>query len=122
MSDGPEAGAVAGDDTGGGGNREGSVPGDEVWDEREDDGVTTLGGKRLVVFLYAVVVSIAGATGFFIGALGIRGLRPVSFLGLVTFQPTATGLAAYGMLTMGLGLGVLLALVVYVSDRYVDED
>lgn len=116
MSDGPEAGAGAG-----AGNRDGSVPGDEVWDE-VDDGASTLGGKRLILFLYAVVVSIAGLTGFLIGALGIRGLRPVTFLGLVTFQPTATGLAAYGVLTMGLGLGVMLALVIYVSKNYVDDE
>jgi hypothetical protein len=114
MTDGPEGGAGAG-------NREGAVPGDEVWDEADDE-VSTLGGKRLILLLYAVVVSIAGLTGFLIGALGIRGLRPVTFLGLVTFQPTATGLAAYGMLTMGLGLGVMLALVVYVSNEYVDEE
>ncbi|WP_254830497.1 DUF7520 family protein [Haloglomus salinum] len=114
MTDGPEGDAGAG-------NREGAVPGDEVWDEADDE-VSTLGGKRLILLLYAVVVSIAGLTGFLIGALGIRGLRPVTFLGLVTFQPTATGLAAYGMLTMGLGLGVMLALVVYVSNEYVDEE
>jgi hypothetical protein len=104
------------------GNREGAVPGDEVWDEADDDAVATLGGKRLILFLYVVVVSIAGFTGFLIGALGIRGLQSVSFLGLVEFQPTATGLAAYGALTMGLGLGVMLALVIYVSNNYVDEE
>ncbi|WP_276261259.1 DUF7520 family protein [Haloglomus litoreum] len=120
MSDGPEAGAGAG---AGAGNREGAVPGDEVWDDvAEEESVATLGGKRLILLLYAVVVSIAGLTGFLIGALGIRGLRPVTFLGLVTFQPTATGLAAYGVLTMGLGLGVMLALVVYVSSEYVDDE
>jgi hypothetical protein len=115
MSDGPEA------STDGGGNREGAVPGDEVWDEADED-VSTLGGKWLILVLYAVVVSIAGLTGFLIGALGIRGLRPVTFLGLITFQPTAVGLAAYGVLTMGLGLGVMLGLVIYVSNNYVDKD
>jgi hypothetical protein len=113
MSNGPEASADSG-------NREGTVPGDEIWDEAEED-VSTLGGKWLILTLYAVVVSIAGLTGFLIGALGIRGLRPVTFLGLVTFQPTAVGLAAYGVLTMGLGLGVMLGLVIYVSNNYVDE-
>ncbi|MFB6204910.1 MAG: cox cluster protein [Haloglomus sp.] len=117
MTDGPEAGAEAGARAG---NREGAVPGDEAWEEADDE-VRTLGGKRLILLLYAVVVSIAGLTGFLIGALGIRGLRPVTFLGLVTFQPTATGLAAYGVFTMGLGLGVMLALVVYVSDKYVGD-
>lgn len=118
MSDGPKAGTQS---EPGAGNREGTVPGDGVWDEA-DDAVATLGGKRLILLLYVVVVTIAGLTGFLIGALGIRGLRPVTFLGLVTFQPTATGLAAYGMATMGLGLGVMLALVVYVSEKYVDEE
>ncbi|TSD14433.1 cox cluster protein [Haloglomus irregulare] len=92
-----------------------------MWDEADED-VSTLGGKWLILVLYAVVVSIAGLTGFLIGALGIRGLRPVTFLGLITFQPTAVGLAAYGVLTMGLGLGVMLGLVIYVSNNYVDED
>jgi hypothetical protein len=118
MSDSPEGSAGG---SAGTGNREGAVPGDEVWDEPDDD-VSTLGGKRLILLLYAIVVSIAGLTGFLIGALGIRGLRPVTFLGLVTFQPTAVGLAAYGMLTMGLGLGVMLGLVIYVSRNYVDEE
>lgn len=117
MSDSPDGGASAGASPG---NREGAVPGDEVWDDPDDE-VSTLGGKRLVLLLYAVVVSIAGLTGFLIGGLGIRGLRQVTFLGLVTFQPTAVGLAAYGMLTMGLGLGVMLALVIYVSQNYVDD-
>jgi hypothetical protein len=118
MSDGPEGGAGAGTRAG---NREGAVPSDDVWDESDDD-VSTLGGKPIILLLYAIVVSIAGVTGFLIGGLGIRGLRPVTFLGLVTFQPTAVGLAAYGMLTMGLGLGVMLALVVYVSRNYVDDE
>ena len=117
MTDGTSAGSVDGER----GNREGSVPGDEVWEADETE-VRTLGGKPLIAVLYSVVVGIAGLTGFMIGALGIRGLRPVTFLGLVTFQPTALGLAAYGMLTMGLGLGVMLALVVYVSRNYVDQE
>lgn len=117
MSDSPEGSAGG---SAGTGNREGAVPGDEVWDEADD--ASTLGGKPIILLLYAIVVSIAGLTGFLIGGLGIRGLRPVTFLGLVTFQPTAVGLAAYGMLTMGLGLGVMLGLVVYVSRNYVDDE
>jgi hypothetical protein len=117
VTDGTSAGSVEGER----GNRDGAVPGDDVWDD-DDAEVRTLGGKPLIGILYVVVVGIAGLTGFMIGGLGIRGLRPVTFLGLVTFQPTAFGLAAYGMLTMGLGLGVLLGLVVYVSRNYVDGE
>jgi hypothetical protein len=58
--------------------------------------------------------------GGVIGSIGLRDLEAVSFLGVVTFQPTPLGLALYGMLTIGTLLGVLLLLVVGVSRRYID--
>nr|WP_220132548.1 cox cluster protein [Natronomonas sp. LN261] len=70
--------------------------------------------------MYVIVVGVTGFMGAAIGSIGLRDLEAVSFLGLVTFQPTPVGLAAYGMTLVGVVLGVLLALVVFVSRRYVD--
>ncbi|MEF8778632.1 MAG: cox cluster protein [Natronomonas sp.] len=81
------------------------------------DGV---GGRRVIAILYVVVVGIAGFMGAAIGSIGLRDLEPVSVFGLVTFQPTPTGLAAFRMKTVGVTLGVVLALVVFVSRRYPD--
>jgi hypothetical protein len=74
-------------------------------------------GKRVILAIYVVVVALAGFTGFALGYIGPRGLKPVSYLGLVEFQPTPFGLAAYGSLTLATVLGVMLALVMYVSKR-----
>ena len=76
------------------------------------------GGNRIILALYAIVVAVAGLMGALIGSIGLRDLEAVTFLGLVTFQPTPLGLAAFGMATIGTFLGVLLLLVVAVSQRY----
>lgn len=81
---------------------------------------TGFGGNRIIIALYVIVVAIAGLMGAIIGSIGLRDLRAVSFLGLVTFQPTPLGLAAFGVATVGTLLGVVLLLVVYVSRRYAD--
>lgn len=77
-----------------------------------------IGGRSVIVTLYFVVVGIAGMMGAAIGTIGLRDLEAVTFLGLVTFQPTPVGLAAFGMLTVGTGLGLTLGLVVFVSKKY----
>lgn len=77
-------------------------------------------GRRVIVTLYFVVVGVAGFMGAAIGSIGLRDLEAVSLLGLVTFQPTPTGLAAFGMMTVGTALGVVLGLVVFVSRRHPD--
>jgi len=77
-------------------------------------------GERVIAVLYVVVVGIAGILGAAIGSIGLRDLEAVSFLGIVTFQPTPTGLAAFGVTTVGLALGIVIGLVVFVSRRYVD--
>jgi len=79
-----------------------------------------ISGERIIVVLYVIVVGVTGFMGAAIGSIGLRDLEAVSFLGLVTFQPTPVGLAAYGMTLVGVVLGVLLALVVVVSRRYAD--
>nr|WP_156709603.1 cox cluster protein [Natronomonas sp. CBA1123] len=70
--------------------------------------------------MYFIVVAVAGLMGGVIGSIGLRDLEAVSFLGIITFQPTPFGLAMFGMLTIGTMLGVLLLLVVFVSRRYAD--
>ena len=81
---------------------------------------TARGGNRIIIALYFIVVAVAGLMGGVIGSIGLRDLEAVSFLGVITFQPTPLGLALYGMLTIGTLLGVLLLLVVGVSRRYID--
>lgn len=81
--------------------------------------VRQLGGRRLVVSLYLIVVAIAGVMGFVIGSVSPRGLDP-AFLGVVDLPPTPLGMAAYGALTLAVLLGVILLAVTYVA-RY-DED
>lgn len=77
-----------------------------------------VGGRRVIVVLYVVVVAIAGGMGAAIGSIGLRDLESVSLFGLVTFQPTPVGLAAFGMTAVGVTLGVALVLVVFVSRRF----
>ena len=86
-----------------------------------DEDTTGLGGHRIIITLYVIVVTIAGAFGGVIGSIGLRDAKPVSFLGLVTFQPTPVGLASYGMATVGIVLGVVLLFVVFVSKRYATD-
>lgn len=86
----------------------------------DTEGASARGGNRIIIALYLIVVAVAGLMGGVIGSIGLRDLKAVEFLGIVTFQPTPLGLALYGMLTIGTLLGVLLLLVVGVSRRYVD--
>lgn len=80
-----------------------------------------LPGRRLVVYIYLVVVAIAAGTGYLLGAIGPRGLDPELF-GVVQLPPTPAGMALYGGLTLALVLGAVLLGVVYVSDRYDDPE
>ncbi|WP_266076182.1 DUF7520 family protein [Haladaptatus caseinilyticus] len=79
-----------------------------------------LQGRSLVVGLYALIVSFAGFVGVLLGLFGPENLRPVQLFGVIELQPTPVGLAAFGMATIGLFLGVLLFLVMFVSERYDD--
>lgn len=86
----------------------------------DTEGASPRGGNRIIIALYLIVVAVAGLMGGVIGSIGLRDLQAVSFLGVITFQPTPLGLALFGMLTIGTMLGVLLLLVVVVSRRYAD--
>ena len=77
-------------------------------------------GRRVVLLLYAVVVAIAGFTGFVIGYIGPQDLDPELF-GVIQMPPTPFGMAAYGAITLAVVLGVVIALVMFVSDRYVSD-
>lgn len=75
-------------------------------------------GRAIVLFVYCVVVAIAGLTGFLLGTIGPTALRPVDLFFLIRLPPTPLGLAIYGMGTLGGGLGVALLLVRYASRRF----
>lgn len=77
-------------------------------------------GQRLVVGLYLLIVAFAGVAGY-LAATVVDELVAPRFLFLVAFPATPVGLAAYGALTVGLVLGILLVSVKLVSER-VDDD
>ena len=74
-------------------------------------------GNRVVLFVYVVIVVIAGVMGLVLGSARPDDLDPELF-GFIQLPPTPVGTALYGMITVGVGLGVFLYLVVYVSRRY----
>lgn len=78
-----------------------------------------LGGQQFVTFLYIGVVTLAAVAGYTIGKFGIKNADPELF-GVIQLPPTPTGMAAYGALTIATLLGAVLALVVYVSNRYAE--
>jgi len=85
-------------------------------------------GKRIVVGLYLVVVSLAGVFGAAVGLLlpieSGRDVQQASFAG-IEFAVTPLNFAIYGMVMVGVGLGVLLLAVRFVSrfdDEAVDEN
>lgn len=79
-----------------------------------------IGGRRLVVVLYVVVVTLAAGIGLVLGIIAPRGLDPELF-GVVQLPPTPLGVAVYGAVTVGALLGVVLTGVAYASRRYAAE-
>lgn len=77
----------------------------------------TFGGRSFVIAFYGLIVTITGVLGAVLGAFGPGDLTSVTLLGLVELPPTPLGLAVYGVVTVGLALGVPLVLVAYVSRR-----
>jgi len=80
---------------------------------------TGIGGKRLVVGLYLVIVGFTGVAGYLTAGI-VDEITAPRFLFLIEFPATRLGLAAYGALTIALVLGVLLWLVTVVSERVDD--
>ncbi|NLV10464.1 cox cluster protein [Halomicrobium sp. HM KBTZ05] len=80
----------------------------------------TLRGDRLVVRLYLIIVALTGVMGYVLAWATDETLEPELF-GVVALPPTPVGVAVFGMVTIGTGLGVLLALVVYVANNFDDD-
>ncbi|WP_226023383.1 DUF7520 family protein [Halomicrobium salinisoli] len=74
-------------------------------------------GNRVVVTIYLIIVALAGVMGFVLGLIRPENLDPRLF-GVVELPPTPFGVAVYGLVTVAVVLGVLLALVSYVSEKY----
>lgn len=83
--------------------------------------VSAYDGQRFVTGLYLTIVGIATLAGYIIGSLGIEGMDPELF-GLIQLPPTAVGMALYGGITIGALLGVLLLVMIVVSNRYADPE
>lgn len=73
-------------------------------------------GEKVVVVVYVIIVALAGVMGFVLGAIRPADLQPALF-GVIALPPTPFGVALYGMVTVGVGLGVFLGLVIYISRR-----
>ena len=77
-------------------------------------------GEKVVVAVYVIIVALAGVMGFVLGSIRPADLQPALF-GFIALPPAPFGVALYGMVTVGVGLGVLLVLVIYISRRTDDE-
>ena len=80
------------------------------------DEVAETAGEKVVVQMYVIIVALAGVMGFVLGAIRPADLQPALF-GVIDLPPTPFGVALYGMLTIAIGLGSLLGLVIFVSRR-----
>ena len=78
-----------------------------------------LRGQRVVVGLYLIIVAFTGVAGYMTATV-VGNINPPRFLFLIEFPPTPLGLAAFGALTIGLVLGILLVAVTVVSE-YADD-
>ena len=63
-------------------------------------------GRRVVLVVYAVVVAIAGVMGGLLGLVAPMGMDPT--LVVVDLPATPLGMVAFGVVTVGGGLGLLL--------------
>ena len=78
-------------------------------------------GRRFVLSLYLAIVGIAGVLGLVLGEYIFAGAGPELFF-VIDLPATALGFATFGIVTVGVGLGLPLALVVYLSRRVDDKD
>ncbi|MFW5918084.1 MAG: DUF7520 family protein [Haloferacaceae archaeon] len=77
-------------------------------------------GQRIVLTMYAILVTAAGVFGAVIPQV-VEEVRPPTYLFLIELPPTSFGLAAYGALTVATILAVPLAGVVLASRYAVDD-
>jgi hypothetical protein len=73
-------------------------------------------GRRLVVLLYVVILGITGSLGLVLGA-SLPVTNGPKLLFLISLPPTPLGFALFGVVTVGIALGIPLALVAYFSRR-----
>ncbi|WP_435066492.1 DUF7520 family protein [Haloplanus sp. C73] len=78
-------------------------------------------GRRFVLLLYVLIVGLAGALGLVLGGLVFSGTGPELFF-IIDLPGTALGYAIFGVVTVAIGLGVPLALVIYLSREIDDKD
>lgn len=81
---------------------------------------TPIGGRRVVLYMYAASVLVAGGFGYVLGAAVFENAAEkgvVAAFGPVTFPLTPLNLALYGVVSVGTILGVLLGVVVWLSKK-----
>lgn len=77
-------------------------------------------GRQFVLLLYVILVALTAVFGYIIGLVRPEDLDPQLFM-VIDLPPTPIGMALYGALTVGVILGILLALVSYISREYGTE-
>ena len=75
-------------------------------------------GRSVVFVIYLVAIGVAGVMGFLLGLIGPDAFHSVRLFFLIEVPPTPLGLAAYGMVTLAVVLGVLLLAVRFIARRY----
>lgn len=76
-------------------------------------------GQRTILLLYVIIVGIAGVLGLVLGEYIFASEGPELFF-VIDLPATALGFATFGVVTVAVGLGIPLVLVVYVSRRLDD--
>jgi hypothetical protein len=80
-----------------------------------------IGGQRLVVGIYLIIVCFTGVAGY-LTAGAVDEITSPRFLFLIEFPATRLGLAASSMLTVAVVLGILLGLVIVISNRFDEQN
>lgn len=76
-------------------------------------------GPRVVVAVYLAVLGVAGTMGALLGFVNPEGMDPTLFF-VIDLPASPLGMATFGVVTVGIVLGILLLAVEFVS-RY-DEN
>lgn len=71
-------------------------------------------GPRVVLTVYLAVLGVAGTMGALLGYVNPEGMDPRLFF-FIDLPATPLGMATFGVVTVGVVLGVLLLVVRYVS-------
>lgn len=76
---------------------------------------TEASGRRLLLSLAGVVVVLAGAVGFVVGANGAERGASVTVFGVLAVPTTPLSLATVGVVVAALAMGLLFGAVVFAS-------